>query len=332
MKERFLNRLDELEVRLGELIPHTKTCVGLNSFHIGLMKLECGFLRAAIAKATDDDIAYIGGRLQYLEKYFSTINFANMNYQVSQHGDDDTTANKKSLEQLKGRVECLSRLENLKSKLRQIPTNVETCYGKNEVCIEIIVRQIDGLYNLLLIANDERVNYLASLVKILENYYDNLIAAQKVSVSTELSNPAPNLGYPTSTVNINVNCQNLGKVEYAVSAEEVSTVGHYEDGIRYGKYDELLVYQDDASENDQPVLTCGIREKWYELYVVMPDNRIEIFDIDTSCVDTLDHTYDPHTLLEYCNRMGVWIDTNSLDMIIGRWTNNTLELVPDMDS
>lgn len=207
MLDRFITRLDELEVRLDELIPHTKTCVGLNSFHIELIKLECDSLRAAIAKASNKDIAYIGSNLSYIEKYYTIINSANMSFQVSRRNNND------------------------------IPVDKD-------------------------------------------------------------ADPA---------------------------------VGYYKNSIRYGKYDELLVYQDDASENDQPVLTCGIREKWYELYLVMPDNKIAIF-LTPTCVETLDHTYDPHTLLEYCNRMGIWIDTNSLDMIIGRWTNNTLELVPDMDS
>lgn len=93
MLDRFTDRINQLEVKLGELIPHTKTCVGLNSFHIELIKLECGFLRAAIDIASNDDIAYIGSRLDYIEKYFTTINSANMKFQVSRYDNEDTVAN-----------------------------------------------------------------------------------------------------------------------------------------------------------------------------------------------------------------------------------------------
>lgn len=97
--------------------------------------------------------------------------------------------------------------------------------------------------------------------------------------------------------------------------------------VRYGSYGEILVCQDKIDINDFPVLTVGIRSKWYCLYIIEPGTNKVFEFLPTDDVGFLDDTFNPIDLVKECDNMNIFIDEYSLDMIIGRWENNKLELL-----
>lgn len=73
--------------------------------------------------------------------------------------------------------------------------------------------------------------------------------------------------------------------------------------------------------NSSPVLTVELSNKWYELYLIYPDGKIESVFFPTSEKDTsfVDHVPNPRVVQEYARKKGYWIDDLALELIVGRW-------------
>lgn len=76
-----------------------------------------------------------------------------------------------------------------------------------------------------------------------------------------------------------------------------------------------------------PVLTCELYVKWYALYLIMPDGRVEAADLDdldqfTDKTAVGDHCWNPAALQGFAEARDWHIDEVALDLIMGRWVYN----------
>lgn len=77
---------------------------------------------------------------------------------------------------------------------------------------------------------------------------------------------------------------------------------------------------------DEPIITVENYEKWYNLFVVHPDKRVEV--VDSSLILELsekgsslwiDHEFHPRLLLLVAQRYGGCAHAEALEMAAGRW-------------
>lgn len=83
-----------------------------------------------------------------------------------------------------------------------------------------------------------------------------------------------------------------------------------------------LLFQGTPSEGS--VLTAENYCKWYGLYLVHSSGVIEDvgFPADEDAPDEsayCDHVPNPRAVVRMAERLGAYLDENTLDMIVGRW-------------
>ena len=78
---------------------------------------------------------------------------------------------------------------------------------------------------------------------------------------------------------------------------------------------------------NHPVLTCELHTKWYQLFLIHPDGRVEPADLDG--LEDLwpgtvvgDHCWNPSALEYLAEARGWVIDPVAFDLIAGRWVAN----------
>jgi hypothetical protein len=84
---------------------------------------------------------------------------------------------------------------------------------------------------------------------------------------------------------------------------------------------------------DVPLLTVAISEKWYELYLLLPNGRVEglhfghLDDLKYRREESayVDHVPNPRAVERFARAKGYHIDPNALDMIRGRWRAEIVE-------
>lgn len=74
-----------------------------------------------------------------------------------------------------------------------------------------------------------------------------------------------------------------------------------------------LVYR--HTKADKPVITIENTCKWYRLYVVHPDRKVEILEGFDGWID---HIPLPDDLMEFAEENDMYVDATSLEMIAGR--------------
>jgi len=83
---------------------------------------------------------------------------------------------------------------------------------------------------------------------------------------------------------------------------------------------------------DVPTITVENYCKWYTLYVVHPDNRVELLffpgydnqeDVPESGVGFIDHVPNPKAVSKMAKRLGYDIDERSYECMVGRWFMET---------
>jgi len=74
-----------------------------------------------------------------------------------------------------------------------------------------------------------------------------------------------------------------------------------------------LVYR--HTKADKPVITVENTCKWYRLYVVHPDRKVEILEGFDGWID---HIPLPDDLMEFAEENDMYVDATSLEMIAGR--------------
>jgi hypothetical protein len=80
---------------------------------------------------------------------------------------------------------------------------------------------------------------------------------------------------------------------------------------------EVLVYQ--YNKASKPVITCEIVGKWYDLFVVATDGTVTpLRDAKNSFDDWIDNCPRPDELVEYAEVNDMYVDEQSLEMIVGR--------------
>ncbi len=102
----------------------------------------------------------------------------------------------------------------------------------------------------------------------------------------------------------------------------------------YSNRGHLLVYKADVEDKEKyaqypPILTCEDYIKWYELYLVFPDETVfmvhphefedKLFEKGFSDTICGDHVFNPEAVALIADIQGWDIDENSYEMIIGRW-------------
>jgi hypothetical protein len=77
-----------------------------------------------------------------------------------------------------------------------------------------------------------------------------------------------------------------------------------------------------------PTITVEDYCKWYTLYVVFPDNRVEslcfpghdtLDDLPSGEMSFVDHVPNPRAVKRMAERLGYEIDYDSLERMVGRW-------------
>lgn len=87
---------------------------------------------------------------------------------------------------------------------------------------------------------------------------------------------------------------------------------------------EVLVWSG-VRDRTQPVLTVSLALKWYELYVVHPDDRAEMVgfsqlsDVALGEAPYVDHAPNPAVVRRLAEVRGWWLDDLAEELIVGRW-------------
>lgn len=71
-----------------------------------------------------------------------------------------------------------------------------------------------------------------------------------------------------------------------------------------------------------PLVVVELSEKWYKLFVIMPNGDVKILMPDNT-VGFLDDVYNPNELQEYCDKHNLYLDVLSYEIILGRWIEQT---------
>jgi hypothetical protein len=72
----------------------------------------------------------------------------------------------------------------------------------------------------------------------------------------------------------------------------------------------------------KPIVTIENYCKWYDLYLVHPDGRVEAVPFPEERIEGapyLDHAPNPSHVLHWAERMGYHLHEESEEMMIGRW-------------
>ena len=80
---------------------------------------------------------------------------------------------------------------------------------------------------------------------------------------------------------------------------------------------------------DRPVITVENYLKWYDLYVIHPEGRVEVLEDHLSAEDDFiseygesaygDHVFNPRFVLFLARRNGMDVSSGALEALIGRW-------------
>jgi hypothetical protein len=83
----------------------------------------------------------------------------------------------------------------------------------------------------------------------------------------------------------------------------------------------LVFWASSDVERVCPIVTIENYCKWYNLYVVMPDDTVRQLRPEEYGVNDLwlDHVPNPRHLDAIADRLGMYLDPNSFEMIIGRY-------------
>ena len=93
---------------------------------------------------------------------------------------------------------------------------------------------------------------------------------------------------------------------------KIKNVGDYT--TYYSPEDNVpLVYR--HTKADKPVITVENTCKWYKLYLVNPDGKVEVLKYFYGWID---HCPIPDDLVEFAEENNFYIDATSLELIAGR--------------
>lgn len=99
-----------------------------------------------------------------------------------------------------------------------------------------------------------------------------------------------------------------------------------ENKLYFSPRDHLLVWTELANQQElrqMPVLTVENYCKWYELFVVNVDGSIKSIDFgqldDGEGTPYCDHAPNPVKVMYLAKRLGLHLDEQAFEMIIGRW-------------
>lgn len=81
-----------------------------------------------------------------------------------------------------------------------------------------------------------------------------------------------------------------------------------------------------------PTLTVENYCKWYRLYLVHPDGRVAPVDfpewaegVDDGQAAYVDHVPNPNAVVAWANRSGYAVDSQSHEMMVGRWEMEVMD-------
>lgn len=85
----------------------------------------------------------------------------------------------------------------------------------------------------------------------------------------------------------------------------------------------LAVSSNFNDPNPHPILTVELSTKWYELYLIQPDGKVEgvFFPTSDKYTSFVDHVPNPIVVQEYAAAKGYYLDELAFDLIVGRWYN-----------